>query len=85
MLNGSNVIAVGDQYQATIHDFNRERAANIKPGSLKLLAFQVDRRRGGGLVVLRHVFHGVITFVLRGFIYRPVLLRMRLNHYSTPR
>ncbi|WP_340608148.1 hypothetical protein [Xenorhabdus bharatensis] len=66
--DSAGVVAIGDQHQATIHDFDRKCAANIKPDLFKLLPFKVYRRRGAGLIVLRPVFHGVITFCFRGII-----------------
>ncbi|KMJ45883.1 hypothetical protein AB204_06740 [Xenorhabdus khoisanae] len=47
LLDGASVIAVGDQHQTALHDFNRQCAANIKAGRLKPLPFQVDGRRTG--------------------------------------
>ncbi|CDG17515.1 hypothetical protein [Xenorhabdus doucetiae] len=75
------LVTVGDQYQTAVHDLHRHRTANLKACLFKPLPLKVYRGRGCGLVILRDVSHGVITFCFGGFIYRAVLLKMRLSYY----
>ncbi len=84
LLNGAGLVTVRNKHQTAIHNFNGEGTAFIKASGLKPLPFKMDCGRGFGLVILRHVSHGVITFCFCHFIYCTVLPRMRLSHHSTP-
>ncbi len=74
--DSAGVITVRDEHQTAVHNFDREGTALIKPCRLKPLAFKVYCGRGCGLVILRHVSHGIITFCFSSFIYLAIIARI---------